>query len=57
MRPVERPAEMMRQRSIPGSQQNRGLDVRKVVPDLIAARSVSDRDFPDTIASRMDCDS
>jgi hypothetical protein len=57
MRPVGRPAETMRQRSIPESQQHRGLDVRKVVPDLIAARGVSDRKFADTIASRMDCDS
>jgi hypothetical protein len=46
----------MRQRSIPELQRRRGLAVRKAVPDLMAARIVSDRDISNTIASRMACD-
>jgi hypothetical protein len=56
MRPVQWPAERMRQRSIPEFQPPRGLAVRKAVPDLTAARNVSDRDISDVIASRMTCD-
>lgn len=46
----------MRQRSILECQQHRGLGVRRVVPDLMAARSVSDRGISNAIASRMACD-
>lgn len=46
----------MRQRSILECQQHRGLGVRRVVPDLMAARSVSDRGMANAIASRMACD-
>lgn len=53
---MRRPAERMRQHLIPGFQQHRGLAARKVVPDLIAARRVSDREFSDAIALRMACD-
>jgi hypothetical protein len=46
----------MRQRSILECRQHRGLGVRRVVPDLMAARSVSDRGMSNAIASRMACD-
>lgn len=46
----------MRQRSIPGFQQHRGLSDRKVVPDLIAVREVSDRELSDAIALGTACD-
>lgn len=56
MRPVQWPAERMRQRSIPEFQQRWGLADRKAVPDLMAARNVSDRVISSAIASRMASD-
>lgn len=46
----------MRQHPIPGFQQHRELADRKVVPDLIAVREISDRELSDAIALRTACD-
>ena len=43
----------MRQHPIPGIQQHRGLADRKVVPDLIAVREVSDRELSDANALEL----
>lgn len=46
----------MRQHPIPGFQQHRELADRKVVPDLIAVREISDRELSDAIALGTACD-